>query len=211
MAETLGAADEFTRTLAEVELLLGEADAASPGNPQENELRFAALNKSALLLLTGKFEAFLEGAAEDFLFAIKQIGAKARHLPPQLIAEHSVSVVQGIEQKLSGGDLAAVRQIFVALGRVWTDVDPCVDLDVSCKFGYGKHGEGQIVKLFKRCGVEDVFARISVADDEAEVYEGGTIPLLDVKGIVNSLSGMRNNILHEDASPTLTSTTLRKQ
>ncbi len=151
MADKLETGDEFTNTLKEVDLLLREAEEAAPGNPQANEEKFAVMNKSALLLLTGKFEAFLEGVAEDFLSAIKRMGAKARHLPVRILAEHSVKTVRDVEQKLNNGDTKAIRTIFVGLGRYWIDLDPCGELDVSCKFNYGKHGEAEVIRLFKGC------------------------------------------------------------
>jgi hypothetical protein len=211
MSEKLETAEGFTNTLAEVELLLREAEDAAPGKLQANEQKFAVMNKSALLLLTGKFEAFLEGAAEDFLFAVNQVGAKARHLPIRILAEHSVHAVREIEKKLNNGDIEAVRSVFVALGRYWIDLDACADLNVSCKFNYGKHGEDQAVRLFQRMGIKDVFAEISIVDDAAEVYDGDAAPPMDVKGTVNSLTGIRNNILHQDETPNLTTASLRKQ
>jgi hypothetical protein len=211
MAVKLETADGFAKTLVEVELLLREAEDAAPGTPQANEPKFAVMNKSALLLLTGKFEAFLEGAAEDFLFAINQVGARARHLPVRILLEHSIRAVQDAEQKLNNGDMDAMRSTFVALGRYWVDLDPCANLNISCKFNYGKHGEGEVIRLFKRMGIDDVFTKITIIDDAVEVYEGDTPPLLDLKGMVNSLTGMRNNILHQDETPNLTTASLRKQ
>ena len=211
MVDKLETADGFTETLAEVNLLLHEAEEAAPGKPHANEQKFAVMNKSALLLLTGKFEAFLEGAAEDFLFAINQVGAKGRNLPVRILAEHSVRAIREVEQKLNNGDIEAVRTTFVALGRYWIDLDPCANLNIPCKFNYGKHGEAEVTKLFKRIGIDDVFAQVAVADDTAELYEASAPPMLDVKGMVNSLTEIRNNILHQDATPNLTTGSLWKQ
>jgi len=211
MATQIESSDDFSATLAEVELLLRESDDSAPGAPRENERRAAVLNKAALLLLTGKFEAFLEAAAEDFLFAVNQIGVRACHIPARLLAEHSVRAVAGIEQRLSNGDLAAVAGTFSALARRWAEAEPCTDLAISCKFNYGKHGEAEVIKLFKRFGFDDVFENVPVVDDTQEIYEGQTPSVIDIKGIVNSLTGIRNNILHQDESPTLTADGLRKQ
>lgn len=211
MAEKLETAEEFTKTLAEVDLLLFAADEAAPGKPGANELTFAVMNKSALLLLTGKFEAFLEGAAEDFLFALNQVGAKGRDVPVRILAEHSVKAVREMENKLNSGDFEEIQRTFVSLARYWIDLDPCSNLSVSCKFNYGKHGEAEVSKLFKRLGIADVFESVTIVDETVEVYEGGSPPLLDVKGMINSLTGIRNNILHQDETPNLTTGNLRKQ
>lgn len=126
MATRLETADDFAATLAEVELLLRESDEAAPGGPREDERRAAVLNKAALLLMTGKFEAFLETAAEDFLFAVNQVGGATRFIPPRMLAEHSVKAVAGIDLKLSGGDIAGVSAIFAGLAKMWGNVDPVV-------------------------------------------------------------------------------------
>src|SRR5438128_2597796 len=122
MAEKLETAEGFTKTLSEVELLLHEAEQAAPGMPGASEQKFGVMNKSALLLLTGKFEAFLEGAAEDFLFAVNEVGAKAQHVPVRILAEHSAKAIREIEQKLNNGDMDGIRTIFVTLGRYWINV-----------------------------------------------------------------------------------------
>ncbi len=211
MATRIESADDFASTLAEVEVLLREADESAPGRPREDERRASVLNKAALLLLTGKFESFLESAAEEFLFAVNQVGGRASQVPLRLLAEHSVRAVVAIEQRLSGGDLAGVAAIFAALGKRWSEAEPCNDLVVSCKFSYGKHGENEIIRLFKRLGVDDVFERVAVVDDSKELYDGQTASPVDVKGLVNSLTGIRNNILHQDETPNLTSEDLREQ
>lgn len=206
MAEPLDSASEFEKTLGEVEILLTEADKAV-----EDEPKMAVMNKSAVLLLTGKFEAFLESIAEDFLFVMNSLGCQGRHVPLRLLAEHSVRAVQNLHQKINDGDLDAVRDVFSAISRLWSDRDPCTCLAVPCRFNYGRHGEDEIMKLFRRLGVDDLFEKVVVHQATQEVYDSEETPHVDIKGIINSLTGLRNNILHQDASPSLTSTMIRQQ
>src|SRR5258708_28028242 len=117
MAQRLDSAEEFIKTLAEVDLLLREADEAGSGKTHANEPKVSVMNKAALLLLTGKFEAFLESAAEDCLLAINKVGARSGHIPERLLAEHSVKAVHEIEKKLEKGDLDGIRTIFLGLGN----------------------------------------------------------------------------------------------
>ena len=210
MATRIESADDFATTLVEVDLLLSESDECAPGKERANEALAAALNKAALLLLMGKFEAFLESTAEEFLFAVNQVGAHARHIPERLLLEHSVQAVSVAKDKLASGDVPGLRAVFVALGRRWSELEPCSDLVVSCKFSYGKHGEAEMVKLFKRLGIDDVFTVVTVTT-LGETYDGQAPTTIDIKGMVNSLTGIRNNILHQDESPTLTSDSLRQQ
>lgn len=206
MVEPLDSTTAFEKTLAEVEILLAEADRSA-----DNEPKIAVMNKSAVLLLTGKFETFLESVAEDFLFAINSLGCHGRHVPLRLLAEHSVKAVQNLGQKLNSGELDAVRKAFSAISRLWSDRVPCTGLAVPCRFNYGRHGEDEIVKLFRRLGVDDIFEQVVVHEATREVYDSEETQQVDIRGLVNSLTGLRNNILHEDASPSLTSTTIRQQ
>lgn len=210
MPTAIESAEDFATTLKEVDLLLDEADACAPGQERANEDLAAALNKAALLLLAGKFEAFLESTAEEYLYALNQAGARACHIPKRVLVEHSVQAVADVKGKLARGDLEGVSAVFTALGRRWSEMESCSDLEVSCKFRYGKHGEVEIVKLFSRLGIDNIFAMITVTAQE-ETYEDADAAEIDVRGLVNSLTGIRNNILHQDASPTLTTKSLRRQ
>ncbi len=206
MPGPIDSTDAFEKTLAEVEILLAEADKATDDEP-----KMAVMNKSAVLLLTGKFEAFLESIAEDFIYAMNSLRCHGKHVPLRLLAEHSVRAVQNLDQKLNVGDLDAVRGVFSAISRLWADLDPCDCLMVPCRFSYGHHGEEEMVKLFRRLGIDGLFDQVVVREAAREVYDSEDAPLIDIKGIVNSLTGLRNNILHEDASPSLTSTMIRQQ
>lgn len=210
MAEQIDSANTFIKALDEVELLLSEAEQAAPDKPSANELKVAVMNKSALLLLTGKFEAFLEGAAEDFVYALNALQAKGRFVPARILAEHSLHALRDAEQRLRNGQVEELRTLFTHLGRRWTDIEPCADIVIPCKFNYGKHGDGEITRLFKRVGFDDIFATV-VVSDSSEVYEDIAAQTLDIKGTVNSLTNIRNNILHQDATPELTTTSLRKR
>jgi hypothetical protein len=128
MAAKLESDKEFGQSLAEVDLLLGESDGASPGKPLANSQKCAVMNKAAVLLLMGKFEAFLENAAEEFLFAINSLGAKGQYLPRWLLIEHTVQAMKGVETKLSDERLEEVQALFVTISRQWTDLEACTGL-----------------------------------------------------------------------------------
>jgi hypothetical protein len=206
MAHTLEAAEDFKRTLEEVDILLGDADAAG-----EDECKLGVMNKSAVLLLMGKFEAFLESAIEEYLFAISSLGARASHIPERLLLQHSVESVREIEIVLNKNDLAKVKRVFTDLGRLWAEAAPCDSLKVTSAFDYGSHGENEVCKLFKRVGFDKVFTLVEVSDESEDLAEGEHQAIVDVAGIINSLTCMRNNILHENASPSLTTNWIRQQ
>ena len=83
-------------------------------------------------------------------------------------------------------------------------------LRIECKFAYGKHGEKELVKLFSPIGIEDVFTEVEVFIPGESLGDELTKKKVDFKGVFNSVMHMRNNILHQDASPSLTHESIRE-
>ena len=99
MADKLETAEDFKTNLAEVDLLLLEA-----GLVDGDEDKLAAFNKSAVLLLMGKFEAFLESSVEDYVYAVSSLGPMGSHLPVRILVQHSVESVRGLEERMNRGE-----------------------------------------------------------------------------------------------------------
>ncbi|MBC8217767.1 MAG: hypothetical protein H8E73_04825 [Planctomycetes bacterium] len=204
MSDRIEAADDFRQNLLEVDILLQEA-----GTSGDNKSKLAVMNKSAVLLLMGKFEAFLESVVADYVYKVEGIGATASQLPDYLLLQHSIETVKFLEEKVNKGSLKEAKLLLKDLGCLWTEVASCDSLKIDCAFDYGKHGEGAIGKLFKRIGFDELFNRVQIHDDSGD-YLGQEPAIVDVAGAVNSLTHIRNNILHEDKSPSLTTTWVRQ-
>ncbi|WP_432799925.1 MAE_28990/MAE_18760 family HEPN-like nuclease [Poriferisphaera sp. WC338] len=198
MTSPLNTLPALEKTLQEVEILLAEAEGFD-----EDRKKLVVLNKAAFLLLVGKFEAYIENLVEEFVFAINSLELRAAHVPERLLAEHSVQIVKNVKDHLNNGKLEKVNSMFIDLSRYWAEIEPCNSLNISNKFSYGKHGEKELIKMFKRCGIESIFDEIVLYDPQ-EKYDSNEDSVLDIKGIFNSITNMRNNILHQDETPTLT-------
>ncbi len=71
------------------------------------------------------------------------------------------------------------------------------ELRLPVKFDYGTHGEKEIKRLFCLIGIEDIFIQAEASDDINSAR-------IDIRGKINSMTHIRNNIIHEDATPSLT-------
>jgi len=97
------------------------------------------------------------------------------------------------------------------LGKLWASEEACSILKVESKFSFGQHGEAELIKLFEKVGVGDVFEVITLSESlETVSTETPINSVVDFRGIFNSVTNMRNNILHQDASPNLNTDLIRK-
>ena len=88
-------------------------------------------------------------------------------------------------------------------------------LQLAVKKGYRiaiiTGGNSQIVKnALHGLGIEDVFLQVEVLIPDENMVDMTALKKIDFKGMFNSVMGMRNNILHQNASPNLTHDTVRK-
>jgi RiboL-PSP-HEPN len=197
-------ATDFISNLKEVQVLLSAAD-----SHEHSEIEYAAFNKSALLLLTSKFENFLESIAEDYIACINSLQPCSNLIPIELRLQHTFKMLASIENyKLKHKKSDAV-DTFTKLGELWISDISYSNLDIDCKFSYGKHGEAELNKLFSGIGIDNIFEKVKVIKQQETILEekDDTIKS-DFKSIFNSVNGIRNNILHQDASPTLTTRTV---
>lgn len=198
---------DFLGNLEEVNILLQSADECSP----EDELKYATYNKSAILLLAGKFENFAESIAEQYIFVVNSLRLKTHILPEPLRIQHSFSMINKLPKSNISGQRSTIVKIFADLSNVW-HVDAELDsLDIVCKFSYGKHGEKEFKKLFATVGIDDVFNEVKVmVEQESILGEGENDKYeIDIKGTINSITHIRNNILHQNASPSLTTEAIK--
>jgi hypothetical protein len=197
--------EEFVITLKEVEVLLDAADLH-----EENETEYAAFNKSALLLLTGKFENFAESIAEDYIACINYLQPCCDLISDALRLQHTFKLMANFETYKQKHMHEKAVNAFTELGSLWMSNSNSVDLKIDCKFSYGKHGETELKKLFSAIGIDNVFEVISVMKEQETLLGGEDSRFrIDFKGIFNSVTGLRNNILHQNASPNLTTPMIR--
>ncbi len=196
---------DFLNTLEEVTILLLAAE-----DSVADEVKYAVYNKSALLLLSGKFENYIESVAEQYVFIVNQLNLPANRIPDILRLHHALGILSKVDLHRNNGRADEIKKIFSEVSSIWITELTFNSLKIDCKFTYGKHGENELKKLFVPLGIEDVFVRVKVFVPEENLSDGLlTTREVDFKGVFNSVMGTRNNILHQNASPNLTHTAIK--
>ena len=83
--------------------------------------------------------------------------------------------------------------------------DEITSIDIDKQFDYGRHGESAITKLFSKVGITNIF-ETCVVYEKKETLAGakGDLVPVNIAADINALTNIRNNILHGDATPSLT-------
>lgn len=191
--------NDFMTTLEEVSVLLLAAEACT-----EEEVKYAAYNKSALLLLSGKFENFIEVLAEQYLYIVNGLKLRSSLIPKAMRIHHTLSMLDEIMDFRNAGKYDEIIKRFPNLNSLWVADVEFGDLRIECKFNYGKHGESELKQLFAPFGIDDIFSEVEVFIHDENASDGFSPKKIDFKGVFNSVMWMRNNILHQNASPSLT-------
>ena len=188
--DSLDATTEFFgEALKEIKLLI------SYSRRNRNDfLRYATFNKSAIVLLCSKFESYLENALEEYAYLhLKHSSNKNidSHIYDSVIEEliESLEPIKNNRTKLKP-HLSSLAEF---CGN--DECSPIDHLQVNAKFSYGKHGQKEVEKLFKRFG----FSAFAKQESSVKFFKQ-----------FNSLNFIRNNIIHEDATPTLTDKDVEK-
>lgn len=203
MTLTIEAGAEFEESLKEFALLLESAVEADEAGEDE---KYAVYLKCALLLLTTKFECFLEELVEEVANWIRTESIPCSLLPIEISTHYTHRRSANLESHYNQSKFNDIRISSTALAKFWLDHDSS-DFEIDCKFSYGKHGEKEVAKLLRRIGVPAPFDVIPV---EIETPDG-EMQIVDMAGIINSLTSIRNNVLHQNASPQLTHHFLREK
>lgn len=190
---------DFTSTLKEVSVLLIAAETCV-----EEEIKYATYNKSALLLLSGKFENFIEVLAEQYLYIVNSLKLRSSLIPKAMRIHHTLGMLDEIMDYRNAGKYDEIIKRFPNLSSLWVVDVEFDELRFECKFNYGKHGESELKQLFSPLGIDDVFSQIDVFIFDENTPDGSSLKKIDFKGVFNSVMWMRNNILHQNASPSLT-------
>lgn len=197
----LEAKTDFDAALLEVDALL---DRARSGGIAEVE--HTALLKGALLLLCAKVEAFLEETTSEYCFIVGNRCGLTERLPERIRISATLQFLLKPEVLTARLRSAAPEGVTImkALASLWSANCAVEDLDVGAKFNYGNHGSKEVGRLLEKIDLNDVFetCKISRSTELAD----GTIETnrLSVRPTFDSITNIRNNILHSDASPSIT-------
>lgn len=196
----------FDAALNEIDLLISRAEIA-----QHKSDEYAVYTKAALVLLASKLEAFAENIVEDYADSVGELDLKAKHIPREVRATATSFLLGSCLNGGTGfnGSAKAVNALIDA-AKLWDDEAPLVDLPIDTRFNYGKHGSKELRNLFERIGITDICGTCLVSSGiDSLVQQGGERE--NISADIDSLTNIRNNIIHSDASPAnLTHQQIRK-
>jgi hypothetical protein len=200
MASYFSCHDEFIYALHEVDILLKVAE-----GHQKKPLEYATFNKACLLFLVAKLEVFLEEVVSEYAFRIEQLKLPSERFPDIIKLHCSKYLID--EQFLTALDKSRTSSIerLKEISLLWHSGHQINSVKIDNSFDYGKHGQNAILKLFSRIGIENIFEICPIYETEESLTdEPETTQMIDIVADINSMTGIRNNILHSDATPNLT-------
>jgi len=198
MPSNFSCLDDFSNSLAEVQIILKQAE-----KKHENTKEYNICIKSALLFLVAKFEAFLEDLVTEYIHAIENKNLNHSSLP-KVLKLHAIDKI--IDEKFLSdvwNHKANAIQTIEKLAKLCVG-DQKIDLiEIDKKFDYGKHGQKAINTLFSRIGVDNVFSECKIYEKQESLIGKNRIEI-NITADINSLTFFRNNILHDDITPSIT-------
>jgi hypothetical protein len=183
----LNATDDFYNAIKEVQLLLKYA-----ARNQRNVPKYRTFNKAATVLLCAKFESFIENFLDEYAFEL--IRKTTNKTLCEELLEHIIDdIIEHLETAKS--DKTKRRKYIDKIAYICS-ANENTDLEtyrehINSKLKIGKHGQNEIQRLLKKFGFNSILESSSMYAFFQQF---------------NSLNSIRNNIVHEDATPSLTHT-----
>lgn len=174
--------NDFKEAIKEIHVLLENATLSISEN-----IKYRTFNKSSIVLLCGKFESFLEGFLEEFGYYI--LNTFSNKKLESYIKNHLIDVLIN-ELEIKKNNNQKREEVLMKFVKILgADEVLCNEFEINTKFSYGKHGQSEVTKLLKKFGFND----FADSEENKIFYEK-----------FNSLNNIRNNILHQDSTPSLT-------
>lgn len=155
--------------------------------------KYQLFNKIAIVLLSTKLEVFIEDFIEEHIQ--RQLKNHTTKTFPQDLKEKYFD--RGISLISEKKKRAEKEKLFASLLTLYSSeenrIDSIMNISPSNKFSYGKHGQKEIESLFCSHGLE-----LLIKQKETQ----------DCLNQINSLIAIRNNVIHQDATPSLTHNTI---
>lgn len=179
---TLSAITDFEEAVDEILILLNYSKRTT-----KNPKKYSTLNKAAIILLCSKFESFIESFFEEYSYEHLKSSTNRNlntHVYDRIVSELLEEII--IHRNNNERRREIISRIIVFCGEETSDIE---SYNSKPKFSYGKHGQNEIEKLLRQFG----FYTLVESQEAIEFFQS-----------FNSLNHIRNNIIHEDATPSLT-------
>lgn len=141
-------------------------------------------------------EVYVERLLKEYIRKYNSFGLRSSLIDERLKIEHSRKVLEHLSKIIvhehkQNECLRSLEEI----GSMWSR-DLVVPLELTIKFPKGKHGEVQLVKLFKRIGIDDVFDSINIESNSSSLIQDD---MLDIQEFIQEITAKRNLAIHEGA------------
>lgn len=180
----IGSVDDFKNRLSEIDTLIVYARAN-----QRVLDKYQLFNKSAIVLLCSHFEVFVEAFIAEHVDVLKscyESGTLPQYMKDNYIND-TIKALRDLDKpSKKQKQLKALFQLHDSISVAMTTVR---DLELDMKYAFGKHGQEETEKLFKKFGFEGFVNSHSFQDPFKKI---------------NSAIYIRNNIIHEGSAPSLT-------
>lgn len=175
---------DFIDSLEEIDLLIMYAKRNEKYIP-----KYRLFNKSAVILLLTKFENFIETFLEEHSYYVLEKHTSFT-IPDKMKVQYIVNAIEKATRFPDNTKKAKVIEKLKCLSsEKGTKLDVLKDYRPRTTFDYGKHGSKEITKMFQIHALDDFIANSEVT----MILQG-----------LDSLIAIRNNIIHQDATPSLT-------
>lgn len=202
LTQPFDAVQDFNDSLDEVETLLRLADGYNKLNKQDKR---SLILRSAVLFLGTHLECLFESMVEEYIYKIEQMALRRDQLPEKLIlssVQHHFT--DELIKKIRNGN-PRCKQDIVKLAKIIECTEPVTEIKLDTSFSYGKHGSNVVEKLFARIDINEIFEHCVVTEEiESLLSEEPELVTVDIKQKFNTLTGVRNGLIHENKSPNTT-------
>ena len=180
--------DNLRNSVREIDILLKYA-----ARNTSDINKYQLFNKISIVLLSTKLEVFIEEFMEEHV-GMQLNNHTIDTFPKELKNNYFDRGVELIAEKKKRIEKDGIFRIMVTLcGNNISNISELRKICPPIKFNYGKHGQKEIEDLFERHGLG-----IFIKSQDAQ----------NCLKMINSLISIRNNVIHQDATPGLTHQTI---
>lgn len=190
---------DFEKSLDEVDVLIKIANGYRTLGKSDKQ---SLILRAAILFLGTHLECFFEGMAEEYVFKVEQLAIPRDKMPTALLMSSvDYLLTEGLIKKIRSKNPNCTDAL-VNLAKILSCDSPVTNLEVDTSFSYGKHGSGIVESLFKRLDVSNLFQNSPVyVEVESMLSDEPERDLVDIKSKFDSLTGVRNALIHEYTTP----------
>lgn len=176
--------NDFKGNLVEVDILVKYSQA----NIRVLD-KYKLFNKTAIILLCTYFEVFVEAFISEHVDVMKAC-FKSDNLPQYMKDNYIDDTFKALKEvAYPSKKQKPLKALFRLHDSIPSDMGLINDLTLDMKYSFGKHGQDDTERLFKKFG----FERFVVSPAFQTSFKK-----------INSAICIRNNIIHEGSTPSLT-------